>query len=98
MSRISTIRLLNGALAVLALPANSASAGNLTIQTPKGTVHTRAPPKLNKASIAQYRNGAQYTTPRKLPGRTGFDPITLNRGVTSDRGFQQWRQGVGGTK
>jgi len=98
MSRISTICLLSGALAVLALPANSASAGNLTIQTPKVTVHTPAPPKLNNATITQYRNGAQYPMPRKLPGRTGFDSITLNRGVTSDRSLQQWEQGIGGSK
>jgi hypothetical protein len=87
----------SSALAVLALPANSASAGNLTIQTPKVTVHTPAPPKLNNATIAQYRNGAQYLMPRKLPGRAGFDPITLDRGVTSDRSLQQWEQGIGGT-
>jgi hypothetical protein len=98
MSRISTIRLLSGALAVLALPANSASAGNLTIQTSRVTIHTPAPRKLNNASIAQYRNGAQYTMPRKLPGRTGFHPITLNRGLTSDPRFQQWKHGIGGTK
>jgi hypothetical protein len=98
MPRISTIRLLSGALAVLALPASSASARNLTVQTPKVTVHRPAPPKLNKVTIAQYRNGAQYTMPRKLPGRTGFGPITLNRGVTSDRKLQQWKQGIGGTK
>jgi len=96
MSRISTIRLLSGALAVLALPANSASAGNLTIQTPKVTVHTPAPPKLNNATITQYRNGAQYPMPRKLPGRTGFDPITLNRGVVGNKTLQQWGQGVTG--
>jgi hypothetical protein len=97
MSRISIICLLSGALAMLALPANGASAGNLTIQTPKVTVHTSAPPKLNNATIIQYRNGAQYS-PRKLPGRTGFDAITLNRGVTSDRSLQQWEQGIGGTR
>jgi T4-like virus tail tube protein gp19 len=98
MSRTSTICLLSGALAVLALPANSASAGHLTIRTSKVTGHTPAPPKLNSSTIAEYRNGVQHTTPRKLPGRTRFDPITLNRGVTSDRGFQQWKQGIGGTK
>jgi len=97
MSRILIICLLSGALAVLALPANSVSAGNLTIQTPKVTVPTPAPPKLNHATITQYRNGAQYS-PRKLPGRAGFDPITLNRGVTSDRSLQQWEQGIGGTR
>ncbi len=98
MSRISTIRLLSGALAVLALTANSASAGNLTIQTSKVTVHSPAPRKLNNATTAQYRNGLQYTMPRKLPGRTGFHPITLNRGLASDQRFQQWKRGIGGTK
>jgi hypothetical protein len=98
MSRISIICLLSGALAVLALPANYASAGSLTVQTPKVTVHTPAPPKLNNATtVIQYRNGAQYPMLRK-PGRTGFDPITLDRGATSDRSLQQWEQGIGGTK
>jgi hypothetical protein len=95
MSRISMI-LLSGALAVLALPTKSANAG--TVQTPKVTVHTPAPPKLNNAtSVIQYRNGAQYPMSRK-PGRTRFDPITLNRGVTSDQSLQQWEQGIGGTR
>jgi hypothetical protein len=98
MSRISTICLLSGALGVLAPPVNSASVGNLTIQTPKVTTHTPAPPKLNKnnATIIQYRNGEQNSMPRKLPGRAGSDPITLNRGVTSDQSLQQWEQGIGG--
>jgi hypothetical protein len=98
MSRISTIRLLSGALAVLALPVTSASARNLTIQIPKVTVHKPAPLKLNNATMTQYRNGGQYTMPRKPPGRTGFHPVTLNRGVTSDQSLKQWEQGIGGTK
>jgi hypothetical protein len=98
MSRISTILLLSGALAVLALPASSASAGSLTTQRSKVTVHGPAPRKLNVATVAQYRNGAQYTMPRKLPGQSGFHPIILDRGLTSDRRFQQWKQGIGGTK
>jgi hypothetical protein len=98
MSRISIICLLSGAPAVLALLANGASAGNLTIQTPKVTVHTPAPPKPKNAPIVQYRNGDQYLSSRKAPGRKGFDPVTLNRGVTSDQSFQQWEQGIGSTK
>jgi hypothetical protein len=97
MSRISTVCLLSGALAA-ALPANSASAGNRTTRTQKVTVHKPAPPKLNNASIAEYRNGVPHTLPSKLPGRTRFEPITLNRGVTSDQSFQRWKQGIGGSK
>jgi hypothetical protein len=77
MSRTSTICVLSGALAVLAPPANGAS----SVHTPKVTVHTPAPPKHNNATIAEYRNGTQYSMPMKPPGRTGFKPITLNRGV-----------------
>jgi hypothetical protein len=97
MSRISIICLLSSTLAVLALPANSASAGSLTVQTPKVTVPAPTPPKLKNATgVIQYRNGDQYLSSRKAPGRQGFDPITLNRGVTSDQSFQQWEQGIGG--
>jgi hypothetical protein len=92
MSRISIIRLLSGALAALALPAASASAGN-PVHTLK--VHTPAPSKLNNSTIAEYRNGGQYA-PRKLPGRAGFNHITLNRGVAPDRGLQQWKKGISG--
>jgi hypothetical protein len=97
MSRISIICLLSGALAVPALPANSASAGSLTVQTPKVTVSTPTPPKLkNSTGAVQYRNGgAQYPNSRKT-GRTGLDSITVKRGLTSDQSLQQWEQGIGG--
>jgi hypothetical protein len=96
MSRISIICLLSGALAVLALPASSASAGGLTVQTPKVTVPTPTPPKLKNATgVIQYRNGGAQSMSRKT-GRTGLDSITLNRGLTSDQSFQQWEQGIGG--
>lgn len=30
----------------------------------------------------------------KSPGRTKFEPITLERGVTQDQGFEQWAKGA----
>ncbi len=40
------------------------------------------------------------TAPRKLPARTKFETITLERGVTNDAGFASWAQSAanGSTK
>lgn len=75
-------------LAALALAANSASAGTVTIHsmTPKVAVHS-ATPEYNNTAINHVR---------KLPGRTSYDPIKLKRGVTQSQSFQQWEQGVSG--
>jgi phage tail-like protein len=46
------------------------------------------------AEIIEYRSGGDPLSVRKLPGRTKYEPITLQRGVTSDPGFSQWAAGV----
>ncbi|MBV8171024.1 MAG: phage tail protein [Candidatus Eremiobacteraeota bacterium] len=39
----------------------------------------------------QYRQGGGDTpVVRDAPGRTRYEPITLERGITSDRAFEQW--------
>src|SRR5580704_8451705 len=44
---------------------------------------------------ANYRAGDDPVgSPRKLPGRTKYSPITLQRGVTSDQGFHNWASQV----
>ncbi|HZV79598.1 MAG TPA: phage tail protein [Candidatus Binatus sp.] len=41
--------------------------------------------------VVQYREGGgDAPVVRDVPGRTKFDPITLERGITSDRAFEQW--------
>jgi phage tail-like protein len=39
--------------------------------------------------IVEYRESSD-TTPRRLPGPTRYDPITLERGITYDREFETW--------
>jgi len=38
----------------------------------------------------EHRNGGDPSTARKSPGRTSFEPITLERGVTHDQDFERW--------
>src|SRR5258706_13236887 len=40
--------------------------------------------------VVKHREGADPSTSRKPPGRTEFDAITLERGVTADREFETW--------
>lgn len=37
-----------------------------------------------------HREGGDPSTVRKSPGQTKYDPITLERGVTHDKDFEQW--------
>src|ERR687891_231168 len=37
-----------------------------------------------------HREGGDPSTDRKSPGRTQFEPITLERGVTHDTEFEKW--------
>jgi len=40
--------------------------------------------------VVEHREGGDPSTARKSPGRTSFDPITLERGVTHDTEFEDW--------
>jgi len=40
--------------------------------------------------VVEHRNGGDPSTARKSPGRTSFEPITLERGVTHDQNFERW--------
>jgi len=53
--------------------------------------------------VVEHREGADPSAVRKSPGRTMFDPITLERGVTHDAAFEDWanlvwRRGGGGNE
>lgn len=43
-----------------------------------------------KTEAIEHREGGDPSTVRKSPGQTTFEPITLERGVTHDRDFEQW--------
>jgi phage tail-like protein len=50
--------------------------------------------------VVKHREGGDPSTSRKSPGRTEYEAITLERGVTHDTEFEQWanlvwRQGAG---
>jgi phage tail-like protein len=40
--------------------------------------------------VVKHREGGDPSSTRKSPGRTEFDAITLERGVTNDVAFEQW--------
>lgn len=41
-----------------------------------------------------HREGGDPSTVRKSPGQTKYEPITLERGVTHDKDFEQWANKV----
>jgi phage tail-like protein len=44
--------------------------------------------------VVKHRSGGDPSTPRLAPGRTEFDAITLERGVTHDVEFDRWANKV----
>ncbi|MDM0112218.1 phage tail protein [Variovorax sp. J22R133] len=44
--------------------------------------------------MVEFREGGDPSSTRKLPGRTKFEPITLERGVTHDTEFEKWANKV----
>ena len=47
-------------------------------------------PLRRTTEVLLYRTGSEPSSSRKAPGRTSFDPITLERGVTHDTEFEEW--------
>jgi phage tail-like protein len=44
--------------------------------------------------VVKHREGGDPSSSRKSPGRTEYDAITLERGVTYDKEFEQWANKV----
>ena len=44
--------------------------------------------------VVKHRDGGDPSSSRKSPGRTEYDPISLERGVTHDKGFETWANKV----
>jgi phage tail-like protein len=40
--------------------------------------------------VVKHRDGGDFSSSRKSPGRTEYEAITLERGVTHDKEFQNW--------
>ena len=44
--------------------------------------------------VVAHRDGGDFSSNRKSPGRNQFEPITLERGVTHDLAFESWASKV----
>ena len=44
--------------------------------------------------LVEHRVGGDPSTVRKSPGQTKYDAITLERGITHDKDFEQWANKV----
>ena len=44
--------------------------------------------------VVKHREGNDPSSSRKSPGRTEFDAVTLERGITLDREFEKWANRV----
>ena len=44
--------------------------------------------------VVKHRDGGDPSSSRKSPGRTEYEPITLERGVTHDPEFEKWANKV----
>jgi phage tail-like protein len=44
--------------------------------------------------VIEHREGGDPSTSRKSPGRTQFQPIMLERGLTHDTDFEDWANKV----
>ena len=44
--------------------------------------------------VVKHRDGGDASSSRKSPGRTEYDAISLDRGVTQDVAFEQWANKV----
>ncbi len=40
--------------------------------------------------VVKHRSGGENSTDHKSPGRTTYDGLTLERGITHDREFERW--------
>jgi phage tail-like protein len=44
--------------------------------------------------VTDYREGTDAVTPRKLPGLTSYDNVTLEHGLSNNQDFRKWRQQI----
>ncbi len=44
--------------------------------------------------VIEHREGGDPSTSRKSPGRSRYEPITLERGITHDNAFENWASKV----
>jgi phage tail-like protein len=57
-------------------------------------VTASANPLTRSGAVVKHRAGGDPGFSRKSPGRSKYDSITLERGVTHDKGFANWAAGA----
>jgi len=55
---------------------------------------SKVSPLKRTTEVIEHREGGDPSTSRKSPGRTKYEAITLERGVTHDVAFEQWANKV----
>ena len=55
---------------------------------------SRVSPLIRTTEVIEHREGGDPSSSRKSPGRTRYEPITLERGVTHDTEFEEWANKV----
>ncbi len=51
---------------------------------------SKVSPLKRTTEVVKFRDGGNESTSHKSPGRTEYEAITLERGVTHDTAFEQW--------
>lgn len=59
---------------------------------------SKVSPLKHTIAVVTHREGNSLSTDRHSPGRTTFEDITLERGVTHDRDFEAWASKVYSTE
>lgn len=55
---------------------------------------SKVSPLKKTTEMVEHREGGDPSSSRKSPGRTSYDAVTLERGVTHDVEFEQWANKV----
>jgi phage tail-like protein len=55
---------------------------------------SKVSPLIRTTEVVEHREGGDPSMSRKSPGRTDYEAITLERGVTHDVEFEQWANKV----
>lgn len=51
---------------------------------------SKVSPLTRTTEVVRHRSGADPSLSRESPGRTSYEPVTLERGVTHDLDFERW--------
>lgn len=55
---------------------------------------SKVSPLIRTTEVVEHREGGDPSASRKSPGRTDYEAVTLERGVTHDVEFEQWANKV----